>query len=60
MFEKLKDRYNRYYITDPQLDRYVALGVLTAAQAEEIKASRGNGQNEETAAKDEATAATEV
>lgn len=33
----IKDRYDKGYVTDDQLDRYVALGVLTETQAEEIK-----------------------
>ena len=37
MFEKLKERYQKYYIRDDQLDRYVALGVITEEQADEIK-----------------------
>lgn len=37
MVEKLKERYLKHYIRDDQLDRYVALGVITQEQAEEIK-----------------------
>lgn len=37
MVEKLKERYLKHYIRDDQLDRYVALGVITQKQAEEIK-----------------------
>ncbi len=45
MYEKLKDRYLKYYITDAQLARYVALGVLTGEQAEELRQAReGEGQ----------------
>ena len=40
MYEKIKDRYARYYVTDAQLDRYVTLGVITAQQAEEIRSTR--------------------
>lgn len=36
MFEKLKERYQKYYIRDDQLERYVALGVITEEQADEI------------------------
>lgn len=39
MFEKIKARYLKNYIRDDQLDRYVSLGVLTQAQADEIKAA---------------------
>lgn len=35
-FERLKDRYEKYYIRDDQLARYVALGVISQAQADEI------------------------
>ncbi|NCE63009.1 XkdX family protein [Pseudoflavonifractor sp. 524-17] len=37
MFEKIRERYQRGYIRDDQLARYVSLGVITQAQAEEIK-----------------------
>lgn len=40
MFEKIRDRYLRYYVTDAQLDRYVALSVLTEEQAESIRQAR--------------------
>lgn len=36
-FERIKDRYEKHYVRDDQLDRYVALGVITQAQAEEIR-----------------------
>ena len=36
-FERLKDRYEKYYIRDDQLARYVELGVITQEQADEIK-----------------------
>lgn len=36
MFEKIKERYEKYYIRDDQLARYVSLGVITQEQAEEI------------------------
>lgn len=37
MFEKIKERYEKYYIRDDQLARYVALGVISQEQADEIK-----------------------
>ena len=37
MYEQIKERYEKGYITDAQLARYVALGVITDEQAEEIK-----------------------
>ncbi len=40
MFERIRDRYSKYYITDDQLGRYVALGVITEAQAAEIRVVR--------------------
>lgn len=42
MYEKIKERYLRYYITDAQLERYVMLGVITQEQADSIKAERDN------------------
>lgn len=46
MFEKIKERYLMYYITDEQLDRYVSLGVITNAQTEELRKERNGGQEE--------------
>lgn len=40
MYEKIRDRYQKYYITDSQLDRYVALGVITEEQAASIREER--------------------
>ena len=37
MYEQLKARYDKGYITDAQLDRYVELGVITDEQAQQIK-----------------------
>lgn len=37
MYESIKDRYLKGWIRDDQLARYVSLGVITDAQAEEIK-----------------------
>lgn len=36
MFENIKDRYDRGWIRDDQLQRYVSLGVITQDQADEI------------------------
>lgn len=36
MFESIKSRYERGWITDAQLERYVDLGVITRQQADEI------------------------
>lgn len=44
MFERIKERYLKYYVTEGQLARYVALGVITEEQAEEIKAARESEQ----------------
>lgn len=43
MFEKIKERYMKYYVTDAQLERYVTLGVITAEQAESIRKERMEG-----------------
>lgn len=40
MYERIKERYLKNYVTDAQLDRYVSLGVITQLQAEEIRASK--------------------
>lgn len=40
MFEKIKKRYLKYYVTEEQLARYVALGAINEEQAEEINAAR--------------------
>ena len=40
MFEKIKERYLKNYVRDDQLDRYVALGVITLEQAAEIRAAK--------------------
>ena len=36
MFEKIKARYQKHYIRDDQLARYVELWVITQAEADEI------------------------
>lgn len=38
MYEKIKNRYEKGYVTKEQLNRYISLGVLTEQQAEKIKA----------------------
>ena len=37
MYEQIKTRYEKGYVTDDQLSRYVALECITSEQAEEIK-----------------------
>ena len=41
MYEKIKERYEKRYIRDDQLARYVTLGVITQAQADEIMGDEG-------------------
>lgn len=44
MYENIKERYQAGYIRDDQLDRYVALDVITQAQADTLKMEKsGNG-----------------
>ena len=43
MFESIKNRYNKGYIRDDQLARYVALDVITQAQADDLMAGKGGG-----------------
>ena len=38
MYEKIKNRYEKGYVTNSQLMRYISLGALTEKQAEKIKA----------------------
>ena len=38
MYEKIKNRYEKGYVTNSQLMRYISLGVLTEKHAEKIKA----------------------
>ena len=40
MFERIKSRYLKNYVTDEQLDRYVTLGVISEEEAKEIRASK--------------------
>lgn len=35
-FEQIKERYEKHYITDAQLLRFLQLGVITQAQYDEI------------------------
>ena len=37
MFEKIKERYEKHYIRDDQLARYVILGVISQEEADEIQ-----------------------
>lgn len=39
MFEQIKERYNKGYITEEQLDRYVSLNIITEEQASEIRSN---------------------
>ena len=47
MYENIKTRYEKGYIRDDQLDRYVALSCITQEQAETLKQSKtvGGGGN---------------
>lgn len=36
MYEQIKERYDKGYVTEDQLDRYVTLGVITDEQAAQI------------------------
>lgn len=40
MFESIKERYGKGYIRDDQLARYVAMNVITQAQADELMAAK--------------------
>lgn len=42
-YEKIKQRYVKNYVTDDQLARFVALGVITEKQAETIKCQKMDG-----------------
>lgn len=50
MFEKIKERYEKHYIRDDQLARYVSLGVISQDEADEIqgleKITGGGGRSE--------------
>ncbi len=45
MFEKIKERYLRNYITGTQLASYVRLKVITQTEADEIKAIKSGNTN---------------
>lgn len=46
MYEHVLQRYQKGYVREDQLERYVALGVLTREQAQTIRASKEIGRNE--------------
>lgn len=52
-YEKIKERYMKNYITDAQLERFKALGVITAEQYDELYALKHLAEPE-TAADNEA------
>jgi hypothetical protein len=39
-YEKIRERYFKNYIRDDQLERFVALGCVTAEQAEALKSEK--------------------
>ena len=43
MYEDIKARYEKGYIRDDQLDRYVKLNVITEEQAEQLKMEKIGG-----------------
>lgn len=43
MYEDIKARYEKGYIRDDQLDRYVKLNVITEEQAERLKMEKSGG-----------------
>lgn len=43
MYENIKARYEKGYIRDDQLDRYVKLNVITKEQADTLKMSKISG-----------------
>lgn len=45
MYERLLDRYLKGYVTDAQLDRYVALGQLTNEEAEIMRMEKHFQEN---------------
>lgn len=40
MFESIKERYLKNWVTDAQLERYVTLGAITEEQANVIKEAK--------------------
>ena len=45
-YEKIKERYLKNYITDTQLDRFKALGVITETQYTELYALKHPSEQE--------------
>ena len=43
-FERIKDRYLKNYITDSQLERFKALGVITQEQYDELYALKHSAE----------------
>lgn len=43
MFENIKERYQKGYIRDDQLARFVKLDVITQVQADALMAEKGGG-----------------
>ena len=54
-YEKIKERYMKNYITDAQLERFKALGIITEAQYLELYALKHPAE-QETVADTEANA----
>lgn len=42
-FETIQERYNKNYIRDDQLERFVKLGVISGKEAETIKMVKNDG-----------------
>lgn len=47
MFENIKERYQKGYIRDDQLVRFVKLDVITQAQADALMAGKGGESSAE-------------
>ena len=45
-FERIKERYLKNYITDTQLERFMALGVITQEQYDELYALKHPAETE--------------
>lgn len=43
MFEQIKDRYDKGYVTQAQLEKFVALGAITEDEAQQILGNGGGG-----------------
>ena len=50
--KQIKSRYEKSYVTDTQLTRYMELGVITAEEYEEIHNTRHMEDNYETVTKE--------